>query len=138
MSYESFYKSVCEQYSDSKIISIFGCPGNKAQNRRVDLPKIASKYSDHIIICEEDSGKEPFENIAKDIESNIEIENYDVIEDRDKSLHHALFDLADNNTVIVFLGKGEETYLKRGDEYQPCETDLSIAQKYIKQYDNLN
>ncbi len=135
MSYASFYKSVCEQYPKSKIISIFGCPGNKAQNRRADLPKIASKYSDHIIVCEEDSGKEPFENIANDIVSNIEIENYDVIEDRDESLHHALFDLADNDTVIVFLGKGEETYLKRGDEYQPCETDLSIAQKYIKQFD---
>lgn len=135
MSYEALFKSIESQYSGSKVITIFGCPGGKAQNRRKDLPEIASKYSNHIIICEEDSGKEPFENIANDIVSNIQIENYEVIEDRDEALRHAIFDLADNNTVIVFAGKGEETYLKRGDEYQPCEDDLSIAKKYIKKLD---
>lgn len=135
MSYEALFKSIELQYSGSKVITIFGCPGNKAQNRRKDLPEIASKYSNYIIICEEDSGKEPFDSIANDIVSNIQIENYEVIEDRDEALRHAIFDLADDKTVIVFAGKGEETYLKRGDVYQPCENDLSIAKKYIKKLD---
>lgn len=133
-SFEALFDSANEQYKGSKMIAIFGCPGNKAQNRRIDLPKIASRFCDHIIICEEDSGTEPFLDIAKDIVSNIDIENYDVIEDREQALRKAVFDLANEKTVILFTGKGEETYLKRGKEYQKCDDDLFLAKKYVEMY----
>ena len=135
MSFRALFESINSEYPDSKIISIFGCPGNKAFDRRVDLPRIASEFSDNIIICEEDSGPEPFESISNDIVKNISIKNYEVIKDRDAALKHAIFDLANENTVIAFTGKGEETRLKRGNNYDPCESDLALAEKYIEQYD---
>lgn len=137
LSFNALFKSLREEYPNSKMISIFGCPGGKAKDRREELPQIASKYCDNIIVCEEDSGPEPFEDIAKDIVDNISIENYEVIEDREEALKHAIFNLKEGQTVIAFTGKGEETRLKRGDNYDPCESDLSLALKYIEKYDNL-
>ena len=135
MSFEALYESLKKEYPKHKIVGIFGCPGGKANDRREDLPKVASKYADNLIIVEEDSGPEPFDSISSDIVKNIEIDNYEVIEDRDIAIKHAIFDLCEVETVIALTGKGEETRLKRGDNYDPCESDLSIAEKYISKYD---
>ena len=137
LSFNALFESLKEEYPNSKLISIFGCPGGKAKDRREELPRIASMYCDNIIVCEEDTGPEPFENIAKDIVDNISIENYEVIEDREEALKHAIFDLHEGQTEIAFTGNGEETRLKRGENYDPCESDLSRALKYIDEYENL-
>lgn len=134
LSYESLFNYIKSHYKDYKIITIFGCPGLKAKNRRKDLPRIASNYSDDIIICEEDSYYESFDKIASDIAKNITIKNFSIIEDRDKALKNAVFDLCDNRAVILFLGKGEENTLKRKHGYEECLNDLEIAKKYISLY----
>lgn len=134
MSFNAFFDSLKKEYHDYNIISIFGCPGKKAYDRRKDLPEIASKYSKHIIICEEDSGPESFESISKDLVSNIKIDSYDVIEDRELAIKKSIFELADGKTLIAFTGKGEETRLKRGNVYEPCKSDLFLAEQCIEQY----
>lgn len=115
MSFATVLESIKSENPNSKIISIFGCPGGKAHERRKDLPKVASKYSDYIIVCEDDPATEAFEDISNEIVQNISIENYEVIESREQALKHAIFDLCDKDAVIFFAGKGEEEAIKRGN-----------------------
>lgn len=131
MSFEALFASVVKQYPGYKIIGIFGCPGDKAPNRREEMPRVASKYCNHIIVCEDDPATESFEDIAKQMEANILIDNYEIIKDRQEALKHAIDDLSKDKTVIVFAGKGEDNYMIRGHEHEPYDGDLNLAKKLL-------
>ncbi len=136
LSFETLYKSVLEEYKGRKIVTVFGCPGKKAINRRRDLGTLAGIYSDRVVITEEDFGEEPLMNICNDIAGFVKAENcpYDIIEDRGEAIKKAIFD-CDAETVILITGKGNETRLKRGSIYAPCETDVNYAKQYLREYD---
>ncbi len=136
LSFENLYKSVMEEYKGKKIITVFGCPGKKAINRRRDLGTLAGKYSDRVVITEEDFGEEPLINICNDIASFVKAQNcpYNIVEDRGEAIKKAILD-CDCDSVILITGKGNETRLKRGSVYEPCETDVFYAKKYLREYD---
>ena len=136
LSFETLYKSVLEEYKGRKIVTVFGCPGKKAINRRRDLGTLAGIYSDRVVITEEDFGEEPLMNICNDIAGFVKAQNcpYDIVEDRGEAIKKAIFD-CDSETVILITGKGNETRLKRGSIYAPCETDVNYAKQYLREYD---
>lgn len=136
LSFENLYKSVLEEYKGRKIVTVFGCPGKKAINRRHDLGTLAGKYSDRIVITEEDFGEEPLMNICNDIAGFVKQQNcpYDIVGNRGDAIRKAILD-CNEETVILITGKGNETRLKRGSVYEPCETDVYYAKKYMREYD---
>ena len=136
MSFEALFNSVKVEFPGRKIIAVFGCPGGKAFLRRHDLAVAADADCDYIIITEEDSGEEPFNNIAKDIASNIERCDYSVIEDRGEAIRKAVTELGGGMKVILITGKGEETRQKRGTQYIDCPSDVDYTLKYLEEYDN--
>lgn len=73
LSFEKVFESVKQEYKNRKIVSVFGCPGNKALNRRVDLPTVADRYSDKIYLTADDPGSEMVEDICKSMSYNIKI-----------------------------------------------------------------
>ena len=137
MSFEALFSSVKVEYPGRKIIAVFGCPGKKAHLRRKDLPRVASEYCDKIIITEEDSGEEPFSDIAADIAANIaQGVPYDIIENRGEAIRLAINDFAGSKKIILFTGKGEETRQKRGVEYIDCPSDVEYTLEFLREYDN--
>lgn len=135
MSFEALFGSVKKEYPDRKIIAVYGCPGGKAQGRREDLPLVSGKYSDHIIITEEDSGEEPFEKIAADITAHIPAAtDHRVVEDRGEAIREAILDFG-RDTVVLITGKGEETRQKRGTLYIDCPSDVDYTKRYLAEYD---
>lgn len=136
MSFDALFSSVRIEYPDRDIVSVFGCPGGKAQLRRHDLGKIAGKNADYIIITEEDSGEEPFSSIAKDIAANIENCDYTVIEDRGEAIRKAILEYRAPKKIVLLTGKGEETRQKRGTAYVDCPSDVDHTLKFLKEYDS--
>jgi len=134
LSFEKLFSSVSKEYPDKKIIAVFGCAGGKAQNRRKELGKIASRYGHHIIITEEDSGEEPFASISSEIASYIaEGVGFEIIEDRGEAIRRAILSYG-KNSVVVITGKGEETRQKRGKEYIECPSDVEYSKRYLDEY----
>ena len=54
MSFETLFRSVQAEYPGRRIVTVFGCPGLKALDRRRDLGEISGKYSDLVVLTEED------------------------------------------------------------------------------------
>ncbi|MBR5314301.1 MAG: UDP-N-acetylmuramoyl-L-alanyl-D-glutamate--2,6-diaminopimelate ligase [Clostridia bacterium] len=135
MSFNALYNTVGIEYPGYSVVSVFGCPGCKAHLRRKDLAEEADIHSDYIVITEEDSGEEPFESIASDIEANIKKCPYAKIEDRGQALREAIFGFKADKKIILFTGKGEETRLKRGLVYEDCPTDAELAISLLDEYD---
>ena len=135
MSMEALCSSAKQEYVGKKLITIFGCSGSKALQRRIDKPAASSKYSDFVYVTEDDTGEEAFEDIVAEIVKHI-VCPYEIIEDRKECIRHAILDEKDSR-VICITGKGTETTLKRGTEYYPYESDAVLAQRFVEEYDKL-
>lgn len=110
-------KSVLETmrlYNPKRIVSLFGCGGNRSKDRRYDMGEISGKYSDLTIVTEDNSRFENVEDIMNDIEIGISKTNgkYIKIGNRTEAIKYALNNALDGD-IILLLGKGHETYQEK-------------------------
>lgn len=136
MSFENLFDSVMKEFPDRKIYTVFGCPGNKAQNRRKDLGEIAGRFSDKVYLTEEDAGEEPVEKICAEIAEFVKAEGceYEIEPDRGEAIRKAICTQKTPSLVLI-TGKGNETRQKRGTQYIPCPSDVEYTKRYLKEFD---
>ena len=136
LSFETLFQSVREEYPGRRIVTVFGCPGYMAYDRRKDLGEISGQYSDLVILTEEDAGEEPVEEIRRDIAQYVEQGgcDYSIVPDRGEAVRQAVMG-CQVPTVILLTGKGAETRQKRGIEYIDCPSDVDYAKEYLHEYD---
>ena len=98
--------------TNSKIIIVFGCGGNRDKIKRQLMAKVAEKYANFCIITEDNNRYENFGNIAQSIITGFSrfYKNYHIIPDRKKAIKYALHH-TNNNDIIILSGKGHEHYL---------------------------
>lgn len=110
-------KSVLETiraYNPKRIVSLFGCGGNRSRDRRYDMGEISGKYSDLTIVTEDNSRYESVFDIMNDIEIGLKKTNgkYIKIGDRTAAIKYALSNAMEGD-IILLLGKGHETYQEK-------------------------
>lgn len=139
LSFEKLFQSVREEYPGRRIVTVFGCPGKKAFDRRRDLGEISGRYSDLVILTEEDAGEEPVEEICRDIARYVEAEgcDYSIQVDRGEAIKQAIMG-CEVPTILLITGKGAETRQKRGIEYIDTPSDVDYTQQYLQEYDVLH
>lgn len=139
LSFEKLFASVREEYPDRQIITVFGCPGRKALDRRRDLGEISGRYSAKVILTEEDPGEEPVEDICREISEYVAAEGCDfsILADRGEAIEAAVLD-CEADSVLLITGKGEETRQKRGTTYVPCPSDVDYVKAALHKYDVLH
>ncbi|MGD1821711.1 MAG: UDP-N-acetylmuramoyl-L-alanyl-D-glutamate--2,6-diaminopimelate ligase [Pleomorphochaeta sp.] len=120
-----------------KIITVFGCGGERDINKRYDMGKIAAQYSDIIVLSEEDPRFEDNIAIMHDIEKGIlSIDkkcNYYCINNRNEAINKALR-LSNENDILLFLGKGHETSIERKGIKYPYNEKTVIKEEIKKIY----
>lgn len=107
---ENILKSV-KEYTEGRLICLFGCGGNRDAAKRPKMAKAAAKYADMLIITSDNPRNENPDEIIKEIVSGLEGYTipYDVVTDRRQAIYHAL-EIAKSGDVIVLAGKGHEDY----------------------------
>ncbi|MDR1088762.1 MAG: UDP-N-acetylmuramyl-tripeptide synthetase [Coriobacteriales bacterium] len=132
MSFEAIFSTVASEYPGRPIICVFGATGGKGSERRVDLPAVAVGYAEKIYITEDDPGEEPLARINQQIAEVVAAAGvaHDIIEDRDAAIAHAIRE-APAHSVVLILGKGHETLMKRGREAQPVPSDAERVRRLL-------
>lgn len=132
LSYEKLYESVLSEYPNHEIITVFGCPGNKALNRRKELGTIAGTFSNKIFLSADDPGTESVQSICEEIGTYIRSVSSDFvcIENRESAIRKAILEAPDNSVVLV-LGKGNETFQKYGNYLQSYPSDAEVVRQSI-------
>ena len=69
-----------------KIISLFGCGGNRDQTKRSVMGKISEKFSDKIIITNDNPRYESSDKIINDIVSGFKSKKYEIIKNRKEAI----------------------------------------------------
>ncbi|MDX9714074.1 MAG: UDP-N-acetylmuramoyl-L-alanyl-D-glutamate--2,6-diaminopimelate ligase [Dissulfurispiraceae bacterium] len=92
-----------------KIITVFGCGGNRDKGKRPKMGELAARLSDFVIITSDNPRGEDPKKILKDIEKGVKGDNYIVIPDRSVAISLAV-ELASSGDILLVAGKGHEEY----------------------------
>ena len=96
-------------FGQKKIIVVFGCGGDRDKAKRPLMGKIASRYADKIIVCDDNPRNEDPKKIRREIIK--ECKNATEIAGRKEAIKHALYNSCDNNIVLI-AGRGHEKIQK--------------------------
>lgn len=92
-----------------RIITVFGCGGDRDRNKRPKMGAAAADLSDIVIITSDNPRTEEPRQIIKEITGGIKTDNYIVEIDRAKAIEKAVSIAKAGDTVLV-AGKGHENY----------------------------
>lgn len=125
MSLEAALKALRE-YGRKRIVTIFGCGGNRSPIRRAAMGKAAGSYADLVILTTDNPRYEEPEKIMKEIERGLsETETpYIMITDRAEAIGYAVRNCRPGDVILV-AGKGHENYQEiRGIRYPMDDKEL--------------
>ncbi|MBQ9912660.1 MAG: UDP-N-acetylmuramoyl-L-alanyl-D-glutamate--2,6-diaminopimelate ligase [Clostridia bacterium] len=105
-------------FPKNRIITVFGCGGDRDREKRGGMGKIAADYSDMVIVTSDNPRDEEPMDIIRDIVSAVKSTRTPMFirQDRRKAIEFALKN-AQENDIILLAGKGHETtQTVRGEE----------------------
>jgi UDP-N-acetylmuramoyl-L-alanyl-D-glutamate--2,6-diaminopimelate ligase len=109
---ENVLKTVNEMKKDGKVISVFGCGGDRDKTKRPIMARIGYDMSDILILTSDNPRTEKPEDILADMQKGIESldqSKVHTISDRLEAIQKAV-SLAQSGDYILLAGKGHETY----------------------------
>lgn len=103
------------EFTKGRLITVFGCGGDRDKTKRPIMGSIASSLSDITVITSDNPRTEDPEVIIQDIVEGVKNDNYVVIENRREAIEKAI-KIAKKDDVIVVAGKGHENYQELKDK----------------------
>ena len=122
---------------NERIITVFGCGGNRDQSKRPEMGKIATRKSTLAIITSDNPRTENPNEIIIEIEAGVESQNfskYTTIPDRKEAIKMAI-KFSEPKDIILIAGKGHEDYQEINGvkhHFDDKETVLELARMMSK------
>jgi UDP-N-acetylmuramoyl-L-alanyl-D-glutamate--2,6-diaminopimelate ligase len=112
-----------------KIITVFGCGGDRDRAKRPLMGAAAAELSDFSIVTSDNPRSENPESIIHEIVSGMRGAAMEVILDRKEAICRAV-QIAEDHDIVLIAGKGHETTQVNGSRVEPF-SDLAVAQSAI-------
>lgn len=115
------------QHTSGKLIVVFGCGGERDQQKRPVMGKVASDYADRVFVTDDNPRSESPETIRREIlklcSGAIEIA------DRREAIHAAV-ESAGPDDIVLIAGKGHESLQLVGEQAAPF-SDAEVVRKIV-------
>jgi UDP-N-acetylmuramoyl-L-alanyl-D-glutamate--2,6-diaminopimelate ligase len=116
----------------SRVITVFGCGGDRDRTKRPLMGAVASRLSDVVIVTSDNPRSEPPEAILEEIQRGMnggrKAERHAIV-DRREAIARAL-EMARPGDAVVIAGKGHETYQVLRDRTIPFD-DRQVARDVL-------
>ncbi len=121
-------------YSPKRIITVFGCGGNRSKLRRYGMGEIVAKNSHLSIVTSDNPRYESLDDIISDIYVGINKTSGKsvVIRDRKEAIEHAVTNSAEGDYILI-IGKGHQHYEEINGIHYPFHEAEIISQAFSKQ-----
>lgn len=97
-------------YKKNRIITLFGCGGDRDRTKRPRMAKVAEEYSDLVIVTSDNPRTEDPDTIIFEICEGFSSRSKVVtITDRREAIHYAV-KIAQHGDIVLLAGKGHEDY----------------------------
>lgn len=116
--------------TQGRLITVFGCGGDRDRGKRPLMGEIATDLSDQVIITSDNPRSEDPAAIIREIEAGTVRKNYLVEPDRRKAIEHAV-QAARSGDLLLIAGKGHEEYQETGGNRQNF-SDREVLQETIR------
>lgn len=118
-----------KSYTRGRVISVFGCGGDRDSAKRPKMGEISGKIADFTIITSDNPRTEDPEKIVSQIEEGIKKTNgkYVCIVDRVEAIKYAI-DMASKKDLILLAGKGHEPYQEINGVKHPFDERIIVDQ----------
>ncbi len=127
-----------KSYTRGRVISVFGCGGDRDTGKRPIMGEISGKIADYTIITSDNPRTEEPKSIVDQIEEGIKKTKgkYEVEVDRVKAITNAI-KMANKKDIIILAGKGHEPYQEINGVKYPFDERI-IVRDIIKKLDEEN
>ena len=105
------------ELTPGKIITVFGCGGDRDRTKRVPMGRVAGENSDVVFITSDNPRTEDPLKIIGEIEAGVAETGteYYIVSDRREAIHRAIAH-ASSGDVVIIAGKGHENYQIVGND----------------------
>ena len=116
-----------KSYTRGRVISVFGCGGDRDTGKRPQMGEISGKIADYTIITSDNPRTEDPQKIVDQIEEGIKKTKgkYEVIVDRTEAIEHAI-KMANKRDIIILAGKGHEPYQEINGVKHPFDERIIV------------
>ena len=114
---------------NGRLISVFGCGGDRDRGKRPQMGGISACYADLSIVTSDNPRTENPDSIIADIETGMKGATFKSIADRHQAIYEALND-AKAGDIVVIAGKGHEDYQVVG-ETKLHFSDVEVAEEAL-------
>ena len=116
-----------KSYTRGRVISVFGCGGDRDNSKRPIMGEISGRIADFTIITSDNPRTEEPQKIIEQIEEGIKKTKgkYIVIVDRIEAIKEAI-KMADKKDIIVLAGKGHEPYQEINGVKHPFDERIIV------------
>ncbi len=110
MALESLLQTLRE-YNPHRLVTVFGCGGNRARDRRFEMGEVSGRLADLTIITSDNPRNEDPQAIIDDIKTGISKTDGEYVEiiNRKDAMKYAI-EHGEPGDIIICAGKGHETY----------------------------
>ena len=112
----------------SRLITVFGCGGERDRGKRRLMGETAAKFSDFVIVTSDNPRFEDPSRIIDDITVGMKGTEYKTFVDRTEAIAYAMSEMAEGDTVVI-AGKGSEDYLDIRGKKVPY-SDFDTARRW--------
>ncbi|MEJ2587628.1 MAG: UDP-N-acetylmuramoyl-L-alanyl-D-glutamate--2,6-diaminopimelate ligase [Deltaproteobacteria bacterium] len=112
-----------------RVITVFGCGGDRDRGKRVEMGRIAGRFSDVVVITSDNPRTEDPLAITEEIEKGViesGLKDYRLELDRKRAISLAAR-MAEEEDGVLIAGKGHETYQIIGGEKRPFDDRVVAA-----------
>lgn len=102
-------KEVLQSFNEKEIICVFGAGGDRDKLKRPLMGSVAASYAKHIIVTSDNPRFEDPDMIVEDILKGIKNHTSVQVELNRKEAIKKAINMADENSVVLLLGKGDES-----------------------------
>lgn len=105
------------EFTKGRIITVFGCGGDRDKTKRPIMGKIVAELSDIAVVTSDNPRSEEPNSILKEIEVGVKpiTDKYEMIVDRKEAIKRAI-EIAEKGDSVIIAGKGHENYQILGDK----------------------
>ena len=110
LSFEKVFDFADRFFPEARKIVVYGCPGNKALDRRTEMSDVAGQRADFVVLTDDDPAEEDPDAIMDEAQVMLLAHGADFvrIHDRPQAIAHAV-SLCRPGDLLLLLGKGHET-----------------------------
>lgn len=123
---------LARQLRPARIITVFGCGGDRSREKRPEMGRFASCGSDFTIVTSDNPRTEDPAAIIRDIVPGVVAGggSYEVVQDRREAIGKAVA-MAGRGDLVMIVGKGHENYQIIGRTKFPFD-DYATALEFMK------